>query len=109
VERPAPGQVGPQGLPKRFRQHGHSILRPFAPSQPDLSPIQVDVLDPEGEALEQPKAASIESIPINGWVPLSSARTRRTSSAVSTTGSRTGAWGRGMTLPIANGRLTISR
>lgn len=36
---------------------------PLAQSQSNLSPIQVDVLDPEGEAIQQPKTASLPEHP----------------------------------------------
>src|SRR5262249_17435632 len=46
-------QVVKKVLAARGREHAHSVLAPFAITDGDLIPLEIDVLDPQGEAFDE--------------------------------------------------------
>ncbi len=56
-------QVRCQPVQYPLRQHRDPIALPFPPPHPDFPPGQVHILDPQGEALEQPQAAAVQQLP----------------------------------------------
>src|SRR5436189_3408192 len=64
----APIARGAQGGPRELRAHGQharsrrrsaAVLTTLASADDDLTPVEVDVLDPQAHALEYPETASI--------------------------------------------------
>jgi hypothetical protein len=51
-----------EGRPDAGRQERRPVLLTFAAAHHDLVPVEVDVLDPDGEALEQAEAAAVEQL-----------------------------------------------
>ncbi len=57
---PHPVDLSPQRRPNDGRKNGDPILRSLATTDPDLTPVEVEVLDPERQALHQTKPATIQ-------------------------------------------------
>ena len=53
-------QVVAQAVAGRFRQHGHPVAAPLGPADGDVPEIEVDVLDAEPEALEDPHPGAVK-------------------------------------------------
>ncbi len=57
---PHPNQLPLQRLHQRHRQQRHAVLLPLAPTHHQLEPIQINVLDPQGQAFEHAKARPVQ-------------------------------------------------
>jgi len=76
VEGPDLGQVIGEPIARRIRQHGHSIAAAFRVADADVAEVEVDVLNPESEALEDSHAGAVEqkdhklggSLEVRRWV-----------------------------------------
>ncbi len=55
-----PAEMLGQPLDQRRRKHCHAVTASLAPTNADLASLQVDVLHPEREALEQSHASAIQ-------------------------------------------------
>src|ERR1051326_2949528 len=53
-------EVGRERAADRFGQHRHPVLRALPASNENLSPPEIDVLDPQGDRLVEPEAGAVQ-------------------------------------------------
>ena len=57
-----PRELGEEALAARSGQHGNAVLRPFAVADRHLVTIEVEILDPQGQALDDAQAGAVEEL-----------------------------------------------
>lgn len=50
----------PERLSLRVRHHGYPVFTPFPVANHDLSPVKLNIMYPQPQALEQPQARAIQ-------------------------------------------------